>query len=81
MPKRGHRKNHAAFSRRQVRTMAKRQLRERKSNVPCSFCGKEVYEDQEAVMHTETRKFAHRSCAEEHVAAEKAKETESGVET
>ena len=78
MPKRGHGKNHAAFSRSQIRKMAKRELRKRKSNVPCSFCGKEVYENQEAVMHTETREFAHRSCAETHIAELKAAE-ENGV--
>ena len=72
MPKRANPKNQAAFTQRQVRTMAKRDLRRRKSNLPCSFCGKEVYEDQEAVMHTETRQFAHRACAERHVAELKA---------
>lgn len=73
MPKRGHGKHHQAFGKRDLLKNLKRQQREA-GFLPCEFCGKDVDGREEAVMNTETRQFAHRRCAEEHVAKLKEQE-------
>ena len=80
MPKRGHGKNHSAFS---IRDQKKRLLRQQRESgfLPCMFCRKDVDGKEPAVQNTDTHQFAHQRCAEEHIAELKAKEAPNGVES